>query len=122
MWQRPLLFVMMAACLSSSIVPRWGQSRLPSGNRQDTVEALSSERHKPRHEEWRNVAGSMFNFRPLSRNRTFVASAYLAQNTPEKANWHFIRTRYCSCGRQAWHRRVRRRIVTAYDHQGDNDE
>ena len=85
MSQRPQLFVVMAACLSSSIVPVWSQSRLPGGNRQDAVEALSSERHKPRRQEWRNVAESMFNFRPLSRNRTFVASAYVAQNLPDKA-------------------------------------
>ena len=85
MWQRPQLFVVIAGCLLSSIVPAWSQSRLPNGNRQDTVEAFSSERHKPRREEWWNVADSMFNFRPLSRNRTFVASGYLAQYTPEKA-------------------------------------
>ena len=57
MWQRPQVFVVMAGCLLSSIVPVWSQSRLPDGNRQDTVEAFSSERHKPRREEWRNVAG-----------------------------------------------------------------
>ena len=56
MWQRPQVFVVMAGCLLSSIVPVWGQSRLPDGNRQDTVEAFSSERHKPRREEWWSVA------------------------------------------------------------------
>ena len=84
MSQRPLLFVVMAACLSSSIVPVWSQSRLSGGNRQDAVEALSSERHKRGRQEWRDVAESMSNFRALSRNRTFVASAYVAQNAPER--------------------------------------
>ena len=56
MWQRPQLFVVMAGCLLSSIVPVWGQSRLPSGNRQDAVEALNLGRHKPGCAEWRSVA------------------------------------------------------------------
>ena len=59
MWQRPQLFVVMAGCLLSSIVPVWGQSRLPSGNRQDAVEALNLGRHKPGCAEWRSVAVSV---------------------------------------------------------------
>ena len=65
MWQRPQVFVVMAGCLLSSIVPVWSQSRLPDGNRQDTVEAFNSERHKPRREEWRNVAGKYVEFQTV---------------------------------------------------------
>jgi hypothetical protein len=84
MSQRPLLFVVMAACLSFSVAV-WSQTRLPDGNRQDAAEAQNSERREPGREEWRNVAESMFDLRSLSRNRAFVASGYLAQNTFEKA-------------------------------------
>ena len=83
MTQQPLRFVVIAACLLSSVVVR-SQTRLPDENRQDGAEALSSERHVPGREERRNVAESI-NLRPLSRNRTLMASGYLAQNAPEKA-------------------------------------
>jgi virginiamycin B lyase len=82
--QRPFWFVVMAACLSSS-VPVWSQTRLADGNRKDAVEALNSERQEPGPNEWWNVAESVSSARPLSRNLTFVASAYLAQNAPENA-------------------------------------
>src|ERR1700730_579824 len=68
MSQKPVLFVVMAVCLSSSV----------------TARALSSERHVPGRGERRNVA-ERINVRPLSRNRTLMASGYLAQNPPEKA-------------------------------------
>lgn len=84
MSQRPLLFVVMLASLSSS-VHVWCQTRLHDGNRQDAVEALNAKRHEPGHNKWRNVAESMPNLRALSRNRTLMASGYLAQNAFEKA-------------------------------------
>ena len=83
MSQRPLLFVVMAACLSSS-VPVWSQTRLPDENRQDAVEALNADRHEPGHNKWRNTE-SMRNLRALLQNRTLMASGYLAQNAFEKA-------------------------------------
>ena len=61
MSQRPLLFVVMLACLSSG-VPVWCQTRLHGGSRQDAVEALNADRHEPGR-----------------------ASGYLAQNAFEKA-------------------------------------
>jgi streptogramin lyase len=61
MSQRPLLFVVMLACLSSG-APVWCQTRLHDGNRQDAVEALNADRHEPGQ-----------------------ASGYLAQNAFEKA-------------------------------------
>jgi virginiamycin B lyase len=82
MSQKRLLFVAMAACFSSS-VPVWSQTRLPDGNRQQAG-ALISTHHGAEREEWRPVAKSMFNLRPLSGNRTIMASGYLAQNAPEK--------------------------------------
>ena len=54
MSQRPLLFVVMLACLSSG-VPVWSQIRLHAGNRQDAVKALNADRHEPGHNRWRNV-------------------------------------------------------------------
>src|SRR6476659_1244583 len=84
MSHRPLLLVVMAACLSSR-VPVWCQTRLHDGNRQDAVEALNADRHEPGHNKWRNVAESMPNLRALSQNRTLMASGYLAQNAFEKA-------------------------------------
>jgi virginiamycin B lyase len=83
MSQRPLLFVVIAACLSSSVLI-WSQTLLLDRSRQDAAETLRSERHEPRREEGRNVAESTFNLRPLSRNRTNMAAGYLAQNAPEK--------------------------------------
>ena len=79
MSQRPLLFVVMVACLSSS-VPVWCQTRLHDGNRQDAEEALNANRHEPGHNKWRNVAESMPNLRALLQNRTLMASVYLAQS------------------------------------------
>ena len=49
------------------------------------MEALNANRHEPGHNKWRNVAESMPNLRALSRNRTLMASGYLAQNAFEKA-------------------------------------
>ena len=84
MLQRPLLFVVMAACLSSS-VQVWCQTRLHDGNRQDAVEAQNTDRHEPGQNKWRNVAESMPNLRASSQNRTLMVSGYLAQNAFEKA-------------------------------------
>jgi hypothetical protein len=50
MSQRPLLFAVMAVCLST-IVLVWSQSRLPDENRQDAAAALSSKPHGP----WRVI-------------------------------------------------------------------
>jgi virginiamycin B lyase len=84
MSQRPLLFVLMVAFLSSSVQVR-NQTRLPDGNRQNDADAQSSGRHGPRREEWRNVAECTPNLRPLSRNQILMASGYLAQNAFENA-------------------------------------
>jgi virginiamycin B lyase len=84
MSQRPLLFVVMAACLLSG-VPVWCQTRLHDGSRKDAAEALNADRHEREHNKWRNVTESMPNLRALSQNRTLMASGYLAQNAFEKA-------------------------------------
>jgi hypothetical protein len=68
---RPLLFVVITACLSSS-VPVWSQRQLT-----DDYETSRG--------RWGNIAERKFDLEPSSRNRVFVASEHLAQNAPEKA-------------------------------------
>src|SRR5262249_38900057 len=83
MSQRPLLFVVIAACLSSSVLI-WSQTLLLDRSRQDAAETLRSERHEPRREEGRNVAESTFNLRPLSRNRTNMAAGIWHRTLPKR--------------------------------------
>jgi virginiamycin B lyase len=83
MSQRPLLFPVMAACFSFSVLVS-SQTRLPDGIRQDAAQALNLEHGEAERNESRSVAESMVSLRPLTRNRTMMASGYLAQNAPQK--------------------------------------
>ena len=83
MFQKALLLVAVAACLSS-VHPVWSQSRLPDENGQDAVEPLSSGYHQLRCSEWRDVIDRMVDFgAPLSRDCSVASAKHLVQNLPE---------------------------------------